>query len=359
MEMQPKKKIMEMGKNLVKSIEKEENPSLDIPIRALSNISYDPKTKLIKLGNKTAKRYLFNVAHIRKFVQTIEAAAVSKELIGVEKHLSLREFFYKIKRTIPNTNINIVDEQEESNRAIEDLELITNLSREQLHFNADRNGFAAGKIVIKDKNDIIDWSKMGSGGWAIPGNVEEIEFKKVDAKFIVYIEKAGTWDRLNEDKVWDKLNCVIICSKGQATRGIRRLLQRLNLEYNLPVYVLVDLDPWGTYIYSVLKFGSISLAHISESLTIPGVRYLGLTPDDVEKYGLQRHIIKYKDIDIKRLQEVSNYEWFKNDKRWQVFFKKMEALKGRVELAALTEKGISFISDKYIIEKIRNEDWIE
>ncbi|MBU5574938.1 MAG: DNA topoisomerase IV subunit A [Candidatus Aenigmatarchaeota archaeon] len=351
--------LKKLGKKLINDIQKNENPSLDVPIRTLSNITYDPKTKLIKLGNKTAKRYLFNVAHIKKFVQTIETAAISKELIEVNKHLNLREVYYKMRRTIPDTNINIVDEQEETNKAIEDLELITGLSREQLHFNADRNGFAAGNIIIKDRGHIIDWSKMGSGGWAIPSNVEEIEFKKVDAKFIIYIEKAATWERLNEDRVWEKLNCVIICSKGQATRGIRRLLQRLNLEHNLPVYVLVDLDPWGIYIYSVLKFGSISLAHISESLTIPGAKYLGLTPDDVEKYGLKRHIEKYKDVDLKRLEEVSNYEWFKHDKRWQLFFSKMRELKGKVEIAALTERGISFISDSYLVEKIKNKDWIE
>ncbi|MEM7827642.1 MAG: DNA topoisomerase VI, partial [Candidatus Aenigmatarchaeota archaeon] len=68
--MNPKSKLREIGLNLVNYIKKGENPFLDIPIRALSNVIFDPHTNLIKMGDKTAKRYLFNVAHIRKFVQT-------------------------------------------------------------------------------------------------------------------------------------------------------------------------------------------------------------------------------------------------------------------------------------------------
>jgi DNA topoisomerase-6 subunit A len=352
-------KLKEMGKKLEKEIENKDNPFLDIPIRNLSNISYDPKTKMVTIGSKTSRRFLFNVAHIRKFAQTVETAAAAKELMHVDKHLNLRQIYYKLKRTLPGTQINIVDEQEETNKAVEDLELITGLSREKLHINAGKAGFAAGKIVIEDKGDTIDWSKQGSGGWAIPSNVENIKFKKVDAKFVVYVEKEGEWETMNESRLWDKLNCVIIGSKGQATRGIRRLLQRLSIEHKLPIYVLTDQDIWGIYIYSVLKYGSISLSHMTESLVIPGARYLGLTPEDVIKYDLKKHLIKFESVDIKRLEEVSKYPWFKDDPQWQKQFKIMKELKGKVELAALTSKGIAFIAEKYVPEKIKNKDWIE
>jgi len=359
MKMETKKSIEKMGKKLVDDINSQRNPSMDVPIRNLSNVFYDKKSKLITLGTNISKRYFFNVAHVRKFVQTVEAAATSKELLDVGKHLSLREVFYRIKRTIPNTNINVVDEQDESNKAIEDLELITSCSREQLHINANKMGSVAGKVVIKDKGDLVDWSKLGSGGWSVPSNVEEIEFKRVNAKFVIYMEKAAEWERLHEDRVWEKLNCIIMSSQGQATRGVRRLLQRLHIEHKLPVYVLVDLDPWGIYIFSVLKFGSISLAHISESLAIPEARFLGLTPDDVEEFDLKKHLIKFKDVDLKRLDDLIGYDWFKGKKEWLEFFKKMKDLKGKVELAALSSKGISFISDSYIPTKIKKNEWLE
>jgi len=356
---QAKKKIEDLAKKIINDIGQGQNPSFDVPIRTLSNITYDEKDRILRMGNAKSKRFFFNLAHIRKFVQTTSVATVAKELIEMGKHLNLREVFYSIKRTIPGTNINIVDEQVETDKAIEDLELVTDCSREQLHINAGKNGFAAGRIIIKDREDTIDWSKMGSGGWAIPSNVEEIEFKKVEAKFVIYLEKEATWERLNEDKVWDKLNCVIVASKGQATRGIRRLLQRLSTEEKLPIYVLTDFDPWGFYIFSVIKYGSISLANISESLTIKNAKFLGLVGDDVTKYDLKRHIIKFKEVDQSRLNQMKEYDWFKNDKAWQRQMQLMNDMKGKVELAALTSKGISFISEKYIPEKIKNKDWID
>lgn len=353
------KNLRNLGSKVVGDIEKGENPSLDVPIRTLSNVKYDPRQRMIKMGSGVATRYFFNVGHVRKFVQTIEAAAVAKELLDMNKHLSLREAFYRMKRTLPGSNINLVDEQVESNQAIEDLELITGSSREQLNINANKLGSIAGKVVIQDKGDTIDWSKLGSGGWSIPSNVEDIVFKKVDAKFIIYLEKAAEWERLHEDRVWEKLNCIIISSQGQATRGIRRLLQRLHLEYKLPVYILVDGDPWGAYIYSVIKYGSISLAHISQELAIPGARMLGLTAEDVVKYDLKRHLIKFEDVDLKRLDQVKNYDWFKDNKEWQKQFKLWKELNGKVELAALSSRGITFISDKYIPDKIKNKEFLD
>jgi len=353
------KELKELGKRLVKDIERGKNPSMDVPIRTLSNVIYSDKSKMITLGNKIAKRYFFNVAHVRKFTQTTEVAALARDLIEAQKHMSLREVFYAMRRTLPNSNIDIVNEQVESNKAVEDLELITDLLREQLYINANKLGAAAGRIVIKDKGDLIDWSKLGSGGWSIPSSVEELEFKKVDAKFVLYMEKAAIWERLHEDKLWDKMECAIIASQGQATRGIRRLLQRMNTELGLPVYVLTDFDPYGIYIYSVLKTGSISLAHISARLAIPKAKFLGLTADDVIKYDLKRQIIKFKDVDLKRLKELSKYDWFKNKNFWQRQFKMMEELKGKVELDALVTKGITFISDKYIPEKMKNKEWLD
>ncbi len=359
-----KKRLVDFGKALVKQAEKGENPAMDVPIRTLSNVNYSQKTGMLSLGTKSSKRFFFNVAHVRKFVQTAEVAALAKELLTVDKSLSLRQAFYAIRRTIPGTNIDIVDDQVESNKALEDLELITDISREQLHINANKLGSVAGNVIIKDKGVggkeiLIDWSKQGSGGWSIPSRVEHLEFKKVDAKFVIYMEKAAMWERLNEDELWDKLNCIIISSQGQATRGIRRLLQRFNTELKLPIYVLTDWDIWGVYIYSVLKTGSISLAHASERLAIPNAKFLGLTSEDVIKYDLKKHLIKFKDVDLKRMEELSKYPWFKDKKEWQDEFQKMKDLKGKVELDALISKGITFVSNKYLPEKLKDKNWLD
>ncbi len=354
-----KKKLEEMGKEIVKDVFKGRQPKINVPVRALSNVNYNEKTKTLELGAKMAERLFFNVGHAKKFLQTMEVASKCRELLEVGKHASLRDVFYMVKRTIPNTNTNVVDEQTESDKALEDLELVTECSREQLHVNANKMGSVAGHVVIEDKGDTIDWSRLGSGGWSIPSNVEEIKFKKVEAKYVIYMEKAAVWERLHEDKFWDKNKCIIMSSQGQTTRGIRRLLQRLSQEAKIPIYVLCDCDPYGFYIYSVIKFGSINLAHISERMTIPNVKFIGITCDDIVKYDLKKHFIKMKDVDITRLKQISEYAWFKNNKAWQNQFKMMKQFGAKVEIQSLSSKAISFISEKYLPDKIRKQDFID
>ena len=201
---QSKEDLVKLGKDLVSQIKKKKNPSVDVPIRALSNVSFNKKKKTLELGNKTSKRSFFNLTNAKRFLQTLEVASICKNLLTSGKHASLRDVFYMAKRTIPKTKVNLVDEQSESDNVIEDLEVVTENSRESLNVNANKNGSVSGEVVIVDKGDTIDWGKMGSGGWSIPSNVENIKFKKVQAKYVLYMEKAAVWERLHEDKFWDK-----------------------------------------------------------------------------------------------------------------------------------------------------------
>src|SRR3989338_6486979 len=351
-----KEALIKLVKKLFAEIDKGKNPTIELPVRSLSNVSFDRKNKTLILGNKTAERSFFNVAHAKKFLQTLEVASIAKDLIHEEKHASLRDVFYMAKRTIPGTKVNLVDEQTESDDVIEDLELITELSREQLNVTANKMGSVVGRVTIEDRGDTIRWDKLGSGGYSIPSTVEEIKFKEVKADYVLYMEKAAVWERLNEDRFWEKNNCIIISSQGQTTRGIRRLLQRLYEEYSLPIYVLVDFDVYGIYIYSVIKYGSIALAHASEKLTIPGVKFLGISADDVIKYDLKKHFIKLDDRDYARIKQVSEYEWFKDNKEWQRQLKMMKEFGAKVEIQSLSAKGISFITEKYLPEKIKNKE---
>lgn len=353
-------KIRNLGNEILTCINEGRSPSFSILVRDLSNVEFDNDEGKIKIKDKYLNRNFLNVAHTRKFTQTLFCASVIyQQLLKTGKTTSLRDLFYMMKRTIHGTKINLVDEQEESNSAVEDLELLMGVLRENLHVNAKKKGSVAGEVIIKDNEDIIDWSKLGSGGWAIPSNVEDIEFKNCNAEFVLFMEKDAVWNRLNEDKFWKKNKCIILESGGQATRGVRRILQRLNKELSLPIYVLVDFDPWGIYIYSVLKYGSISLAHISDLLSIKDVKFLGLNGNDIKEYKLEKHLIKLNELDIKRLKEIENYPWFKDKKQWKEQFEIMKNLNAKAEIEALSARGISFISEKYLPEKILNKEFLD
>ena len=352
-----KKKLEGLGEDVLKDIKLSKNPDIDIPVRSLSNVIYDEKTKQLTLGDKVSKRFLFNVAHAKPFMQIMLVAAFCKELQKQGIHTSLRDLFYALKRTLPNSDENTFDEQRESDPLVVDLEVMLDVLREELHLNADVRGRVVGNVVIKDRGDIINWSKLGSGGWAIPSNVEEIRIKKVNAKYILVIEKNAAFERLHEDKFWQKQKCILFTTQGQAARGPRRLIQKLSTNYKLPVYVFTDADSYGWYIYSVIKYGSISLAHISERLGCPTAKFLGLTISDIDEFDLKNFTIKAREVDIKRAREMLKYDWFKH-KAWQKELKLMIQRKIKAELEALSGRGLKFMTEVYLPTKIKKKEFL-
>lgn len=351
------KNLEKMGSDLAMDIEKKKNPSIDIPIRALSNIIYDKKSGQLVLGNKVSKRYFFNVAHAKKFMQTLLVAAFCKDIIDEKIHASIRDMYYNLKRTLPDSDENTFDEQGESDPVVVDLEVALDILREHLHLTTDRKGIVAGNVVIRDRGDSIDWSKLGSGGWSIPSTVEEIDFTKMDADFVLVVEKNAGFERLHEDKFWQKQKCILIGTGGQPSRGTRLLIQRLNQEHKLPVYVFCDNDAYGFYIYSVIKAGSMSLAHISDRIATPDARFIGLTTSDVSKYDLKKVTIKLKEVDIKRAKELLKYEWFKHPK-WQNEINLMLQKGVKAEIEALSRRGLRFMSEEYLPEKLNKKDFM-
>jgi DNA topoisomerase-6 subunit A len=140
---------------------------------------------------------------------------------------------------------------------------------------------------------------------------------------------------------------------------VRRLARRLNEEKRLPVYVLVDNDPWGFYIYSVVKQGSINLAFESQRMAIPSAKFVGLSSADPEKYDLPRTVgIKLNDKDIGRAKELLNYPWFQK-KEWQTEIKRMLSSGLKYELDALANKDFQYLTLKYLPKKLREKDWLD
>lgn len=355
-------KIVETCEGIVKQIEKNQNPSLAIPVRGSRNVEFDEKEKKIVLGDKIAHRYLFNVGHARKFMQTMLVASyVKKDLLEDNLTATLRDLYYAKKRTIAGTKEETIDEQKESDLAIVDFEVALDTFREKLHLRAEPKGRIAGDMVltdrVRDKVDTIDLGRMGSGGWAVPSIVEQVDFKDVGAEYVLVAEKNALFDRLNEDEYWKKNKCLIMTTAGQAARGARRFLQRLNQELNLPVYCLTDADPYGFYIYSTMKYGSMALAHESDRLGCPNMKFLGMSISDIEHYDLKSVTIKAKEVDIKRAEELLAYDWFKS-KPWQDELHKFLDKKIKAEIQALSSKSLQYVSKTYLPEKIKSQDFL-
>jgi DNA topoisomerase VI subunit A len=358
---QTAQKIEKLADAVLRTVKGGKNPFVEIPIRSLANVNFNPKRRLIELGSQRQKRYFFNVSMAKKFMQTFLVSDACKELIDSGKTTSIRDLYYITKHTIGDSRQNTFEEQDESDPVIEDLEVALDALREELHLFASRKGSMVGPVTIRDSGDTIDLRRMGSGGWAVPSIVEEnvIQFVRHEAKYILLIEKDAVWTRFNEDKYWKREKCIILQGGGQPPRGVRRLVQRLHSELRLPVYVLVDNDPWGFYIYSVMKQGSINLAYESMRMAVPDARFIGLSSFDKLTYKLPSNVaIKMDDGDVARAKQMLAYPWFQA-KQWQEEIQEMVKSGQKFELEALSRRGISFITEEYLPKKLKDRDWLE
>jgi DNA topoisomerase-6 subunit A len=354
-------KIEKLAEGALRAVTKGANPALDIRVRALSNVSFNEKKRIIELGDKVTSREFFNIAMARKFMQTFLIADKCKELIESDKTITIRQMYYMSKHTVAGTSENTFEEQGESDPIIEDLEVGVDALREELHLYANKRGLVAGPLVVNDTGDEIDLTRMGRGGWGIPSICEAdvLKFVRNKAEFVLLVEKVAVWQRLNEDRFWQKNNCILMTSEGQAARGVRRLLQRFATELKLPVYVLVDNDPWGLYIYSVLKQGSINLAYESMRMAVPNVRFIGMSASDYKKFALTSAVeIKLTKEDIARAEQMKAYPWFQ-DKKWQKEIDGIVKNGFKMEVDSFLTKSVTFIAEEYLPKKLRDRDYLQ
>jgi len=355
-------KLERLASAVAEVAKKRRDPYLEVPSRSLSNSNYNRRKRLIEMGRKTNRRELFNLNQARAYMQTILVGSGCSRLIRQGKSTSIRGMYYMLKHNIEGTKENTFEDQSESDTIIEDLEVITGAMREELHLYAEPRGNLAGPLVVIDGGNELDASKMGAAGYPIPSIVEpdRVKFKRCDAKFILHVEKGTVWQRFNEDKFWQKHNCIVSHGAGQPARGVRRMLYRLHSEYKLPVYCLLDNDPWGYYIYSVIKQGSINLAFESMRMAIPDAKFIGLRSGDYERCGLKQDVkIKLDDKDKKRAKQIASYPWFSEKKHWQVEIKQMLTNDFKLEVEALISRDISYVTEKYVPERLRSKDWLD
>jgi len=334
-----------------------------IPTRTRSNTVWNKRRRILEMGDAKANRELFNLNQAKQFMQTVLHGNSIKELIGAEKTLSLRGMFYKGLHTIQGAKgEKTFAAQDESDGILEDLEVALGSLREELHIFAENRGAMVGNVTVVDKGDEIDCRRMGSGGYAIPSITESdvIQFKKIDADFVLHVEKGTVWNRFNEDRFWEKHNCILTHGGGQPPRGVRRLLQRFSAEAKLPIICLLDCDPWGHYIYSVIKQGSISLAFESQRLAIPDAKFLGIRAKDYVQCKLTDDVqIELNENDKKRAGEIANYPWFKENKAWQKEIQQMVSNGFKMEVESLITKDISYVTEQYVPERLKKKDWLD
>ena len=358
--------LEEWAMGVARQILNGEEPELKIPSRTLSNIIWDEDRKILVLGPKTMTRKFLDLNEARKFMQTMLMLRLIVQSIREGVYPTIRDLYYNGKHTMelgePRLGKvfreNTWDEQAESNSVIEDIEVATGVLREEMGVSADVKGKVVGPIVVRSGGFEIDATKMGETALSLPPNPDNLEIVKVDASYVLVIEKDAIFQRLNREGFWKRENCILVTARGMPDRATRRFVRRLSEEYKLPVYVFTDGDPYGWYIYSVYRSGSIKLSYENERLATPTAKFIGVATSDIEEYKISdSYVIKATDRDVKRAQELKNYPWFKST-RWRREIELFLKMRKKVEIEALSTHGFKFLHE-YLLDKLNNRKWID
>lgn len=350
------------AQEILSDIKKTKAPNIKTPLRSLSNVKYDKKAGFFELGRGIKKRTL-SVNTVKGFAQTLKMMALSKDLIESDDFATKRDAYYQSK----NWGDARFHEQPESDAVMDDIEAmfaIQGVTREQLRFVPDQHGGAvAGELTVIDydlesgEKLTIDCTKFGSGAYSVPSWVEHLEFR-TKAKFILCIETQGMFQRLQSHGYWRKAGCILVSMGGVPTRSCRRFVRRLSESAKIPVYAFTDCDPYGIgNIYRTLKVGSGNAAHINQFFCVPTASYLGLTPQDIEHYGLAKATHPLGEQDKKRaLDALKNDPFFQAHKPWQDALNKLIKMEVRAEQQALSLHGLNFVIDEYLPQKLKHPE---
>ena len=112
------KKLVGLADMVIASAQRAKDPTMEIPLRALSNVTFNSRKGLLEMGSKKQARSFFNVGMAKKFMQTMLVADALSELQRAELTTSLREIYYRTKHTIQDSHENTFDTRTNRTRSL-------------------------------------------------------------------------------------------------------------------------------------------------------------------------------------------------------------------------------------------------
>lgn len=346
--------LTEIINSLYEQMRKGEVPRIEIATRSKSNLEYSDEFSVWKYGTSRSVRSAKSLDGASMLLRTVYTSDFVKDMIETNKTSTLREMYY-ISEGWSKAKFN---SQDESDKLVEDLEILTEHLREEMKLRPEENGASIiGNITVEERirtggTRVINCrDDVGDAGYTIPYSVEKdkINFKECDADFVIAIETGGMFDRLAENRFDEDARAILVHLKGQPARSTRRLMRRMNDELHLPVVVFTDGDPWSYRIYGSVAYGAIKTAHISEYLATPGAMFVGITPSDIVNYDLPTDALTERDVEALNA-ELSDPRF--DNEFWKGEINLQLSLGKKAEQQALAKYGLEYVTSVYLPEKL-------
>ncbi|CAO1395302.1 unnamed protein product [Diamesa tonsa] len=289
------------------------------------------KFKSISLTSKKSERYFTVVLHILCEIY---------KLLSQNSTCTKRELYYR--------DVELLQNMGTVERALNDISLLFNVQPWELGVFSSSKGLVAGNLRIINANNVLDFTNAPG---SVPHDPSEIIRFETNAKYVLVVEKDTVFQRLVDDKVFQKIDAsiILITAKGYPDINTRLLLKKMSLMLKIPIYILVDADPHGIEIMCTYKYGSLAMSHNSENLAVPSMVWLGILPSEIDRLDITT-------IAMTKRDEKKATEMLKRPYMNPVLKSELQILLNRqvkAEIEGIYHFSINYMINEYLPNKIR------
>lgn len=374
--------IPEVAQNICEGmlaeLEKGKRPVLEAIKCNLDNAFYNPKVGFLTPGKKTVKTEL-NVSSVQKMSRTVFMLEILLRNLDTGAVNTKRELYYIGKgliKSTPSLKALDFDDQTESDSIIDFIGDMLRVYREELNcFANDRGGQTYSKhLVVTERlpdgtKAVVDLSTLGTTPFQPKNRPQALSLKaKKKIEFCLVVESEGTANTLVANGFTKRYNCIVIGAQGVPSNGVRGWCKLIQNELRVPIYFYGDLDAYTLQnIFRTLKAGSAASLIRNQDFSAPEVRFLGVLPDDVEKYDLHCYPVKEADAvearSLKKAKDALQNDPFFRDKRNKKLSEILDWLvseKKRCEQQSIFSVNPKdpLTPEKIIVEKIRRGSFV-
>ncbi|KAJ4734170.1 Meiotic recombination protein SPO11-2 [Rhynchospora pubera] len=278
----------------------------------------------------------------------LRVLSIVQQLLQQNKHASKRDIFYMDPALFVDQAV--VD------HIISDICILLKCSRHHLNVVPVGKGLVMGWLRFKESGRTVSCIKNPNADYPIPVCLEDVEDIVSVAQYILVVEKETVFQRLANDKFCDRNRCIVVTGRGYPDVPTRRFLRYLVEQLCLPVYCLVDSDPYGFDILTTYRFGSTQMAYDAKLMRVPEMRWLGVLPSDFEEFNLpDRCLLNLTPEDKRKVEAMlSRCYLHKKAPQWRTELIMMLHKGVKFEIEALSAISFAFLSEVYIPTKIEH-----
>ncbi|XP_064943421.1 meiotic recombination protein SPO11-1 isoform X1 [Musa acuminata AAA Group] len=339
-------------RSLVEDLSNDRPPS--VALDRYRNYCHDPSGNCTCGDNLPNGKEIISVereSHAYRLLVLFRVLLIIQQLLQENKHGSKRDIYYMHPA--------LFLEQAVVDRAINNICILLKCSRQHLNVVPVGRGLVMGWLRFLEAGRKIYCINSPSTVYPIPVCLEEVEDIVSVARFIIVVEKESVFQRLANDRFCERNHCIVITGRGYPDVPTRRFLCLLVQHLHLPVYCLVDCDPYGFDILMVYRFGSMQMAYDANLLRVPEISWLGVFHSDLQKYHLPDRCLLELTSDDKKKAEAMLLRCYlqKEAPKWRMELEVMLQTGVKFEIESLSVNSLSFLSE-YIPTKIHDGSYL-